>query len=598
MFYFAIFTFMKNIWETRRHLPVLILLSLHLAGRGQVVLRYEDNYSLTYHETIRAYRDLDSAFAEASLIEYGTTDAGKPLHLFVVSANGCFDPGIIHGEGKAVLFILNGIHPGESCGIDASVEFARNLLDKNGNLHAYLENTVVCIIPVYNIGGALNRSFHHRANQEIPIEGGFRGNARNLDLNRDFIKLDSRNAQSFTCIFHTWDPDVFLDNHVTNGSDHQYTLTLISNVPEKMHPGLRRFLDNVMLPGLYAAMELSPYSMCPYVDLYNGSPDKGIIQSMDPPMYSLGYAALFNTLSFLNETHIYKSFPDQVKATFHFMKALLTVTSENAGEIVSLRSEAVRETCRQSEFVLEWELDTTRSEKLWFTGYARKERVSEITGQPYLYYDRNEPWEKEIPYYRHYRPVQKASRPDCFIIPQAWHEVIERLKMNRIEMAAIEYDTVMKVEVTHIEDITYSGRPYNGHFRHSGIKISKSMEEVHFYRGDRIIPMNQPGNRYLMQTLDPRGGDSFMQWNFFDPVLERREYFDRATFDDKAMQILESDPMLKAQFELRKAGDPDFASSHNGQLSFIYQNSPWSEKTCRRYPVYRVSNDNIFPPDR
>jgi hypothetical protein len=90
------------------------------------------------------------------------------------------------------------------------------------------KNTIIVCIPVYNIGGALNRNSTSRANQDGP--GGFRGNARNYDLNRDFIKSDTRNTKSFVEIFHTINADVFIDNHVSNGSDYQYKLTYIMSI--------------------------------------------------------------------------------------------------------------------------------------------------------------------------------------------------------------------------------------------------------------------------------------------------------------------------------------------------------------------------------
>jgi hypothetical protein len=84
----------------------------------------------------------------------------------------------------------------------------------------------------YNIGGALNRNSTSRANQDGPEVYGFRGNARNYDLNRDFIKSDTRNTKSFVEIIIN--ADVFIDNHVSNGSDYQYKLTYIMTQHNKL----------------------------------------------------------------------------------------------------------------------------------------------------------------------------------------------------------------------------------------------------------------------------------------------------------------------------------------------------------------------------
>ena len=101
---------------------------------------------------------------------------------------------------------------------------------------------MIVIIPVYNVGGALNRGSYSRANQNGPEAYGFRGNARNLDLNRDFIKCDSRNARSFNRLFNQWKPDVFVDTHTSNGADYQYVMTLISTQKDRLGGALGEFL--------------------------------------------------------------------------------------------------------------------------------------------------------------------------------------------------------------------------------------------------------------------------------------------------------------------------------------------------------------------
>ena len=195
-----------------------------IAQQPLLNLRFEENYTPTYNETIEMFQLLDSVYENAVLLEKGKTDIGKPLHLFVINSEPVFDAATIREQGKTVLLINNGIHPGEPEGIDASLWFADNLLCKQYGLSEILKNTVIIIIPVYNIGGHLNRSAYNRSGQTTPYETGFRGNAKNLDLNRDFAKSDSQNALSFYEIFNEWNPDVFLDTHTTNGSDHQYSI--------------------------------------------------------------------------------------------------------------------------------------------------------------------------------------------------------------------------------------------------------------------------------------------------------------------------------------------------------------------------------------
>ena len=116
------------------------------------------------------------------------------------------------------------------------------------------DNVVLAIIPVYNIGGALNRNSFSRANQNGPESYGFRGNAQNLDLNRDFIKCDSKNARSFTEIFHYLNPDIFIDNHVSDGADYQHVMTLITTQHNKLGNELGEWLKKTFEPKLFTGM--------------------------------------------------------------------------------------------------------------------------------------------------------------------------------------------------------------------------------------------------------------------------------------------------------------------------------------------------------
>ncbi|OYT12770.1 MAG: hypothetical protein B6I19_08580, partial [Bacteroidetes bacterium 4572_114] len=252
-------------------------------GKSLINLNYNQNETVTYYEAIAAYKTLADNYPQAKLLSYGITDAGKPLHLFVMSKDHDFNPGSIKEAGKTIVLINNGIHPGEPEGIDASIWFADNVLRDKDGMGTLLENTVVCIIPVYNVGGCLNRSAFHRTGQTTPKECGHRGNAKNLDLNRDFVKLDTKNAKAFTTIFREWQPDVFLDTHTTNGSDHKYVITLIPFQPCGLPDALSKFFRDKMIPRLYEQMAGTDYEMIPYVNYMNRSPKSGISLYIQPP---------------------------------------------------------------------------------------------------------------------------------------------------------------------------------------------------------------------------------------------------------------------------------------------------------------------------
>ena len=146
----------------------------------------------TYLQVVDFYIQLAKEFPEINIQTIGETDSGHPLHVVTYNTDGDFNFQKI-SKGKAIILINNGIHPGESDGIDATMLLYRDLAV--GKIIAP-KNTVLVTIPIYNIGGALNRNSTTRANQNGPKTYGFRGNARNYDLNRDFIKTDTKNIST------------------------------------------------------------------------------------------------------------------------------------------------------------------------------------------------------------------------------------------------------------------------------------------------------------------------------------------------------------------------------------------------------------------
>ncbi|HAZ92976.1 MAG TPA: hypothetical protein DCX70_06110, partial [Chitinophagaceae bacterium] len=261
---------------------ILLVLVLGIYANAQQT-RFEKSNgkeTATYFEAVEWYKTLDGKFSEISVKEMGLSDAGYPLHLVTLSKDKSFDPLQWKEKNKVVLFILNGIHPGEPDGIDASMMMARDLLQKKVN---WPGNIVIAIIPVYNIGGALNRSGTSRVNQNGPSEYGFRGNAQNLDLNRDFTKCDSRNARSFAAIFQYLQPDVFLDTHVSDGADYQHTITLITTQYNKLGGQLGEWLKNDFEPQVYSGMKEKKWDLIPYVDFANINAKKGIVMFNETP---------------------------------------------------------------------------------------------------------------------------------------------------------------------------------------------------------------------------------------------------------------------------------------------------------------------------
>jgi len=541
-----------------------------------------------YKEVIAYYEQLSATFDEISMFTFGQTDSGEPLHLVVYNQQGIKNIDEIKKSSKNKILINNGIHPGESDGIDASMLLLRDLV-QNDSLKQKYQNTIICIIPVYNIGGALNRNSHSRTNQNGPLAYGFRGNARNYDLNRDFIKQDTKNAAAFAEIFHAVNPDVFIDNHVSNGADYQYAITHLFTQHNKLGGSLGTFLEEKMRPEIENSLLKKSIDITPYVNVWGTTPEAGFSQFFDSPRYSTGYTTLFHTLGLMVETHMLKPYKIRVEQTYELLFSALDFTENNSQKIKELRSKATEEIIAKKMYPIQFKVDDERFRILNFKGFEGEMIDSKVTTGKRLFYDRNKPFVKEVKYFDSFKTTKEIQIPKAYILQQGWHDVLDRLKNNHIEFTRFEKDTTILVEVQQIADFKTQNSPYEGHYLHYNTTVSKKTENVNFKKGAVFIPTNQRGIRYLLETLEAEATDSFFNWNFFDTILQQKEGYSAYVFEDIAAKILSENPDIKTSFEEKLKTDADFAKNPRLQLDFVFKNSPHYEKAHLRLPIFKVN---------
>ncbi|MGH2665221.1 M14 family metallopeptidase [Flavobacterium sp.] len=543
------------------------------------------NQSAVYKEAISYYKMLAKNFQSIKIEQMGLTDSGEPLHMVTFNPDKNFDFSVIQ-KNKAIILINNGIHAGEPDGIDATMMFFRDLATAKIKIP---KNTVIVTIPVYNIDGALNRNSTSRVNQNGPEDYGFRGNGRNFDLNRDFIKADTRNTRSFVEIFHKLNPDVFIDNHVSNGADYQYSLTYIQTQHNKLGTELGNFMNEKMTPEIVADLKNKKIESTPYVNVWDGTPEKGFPQFVDSPRYATGYTSLFNSMGYVVETHMLKEYSKRVYATYEFMVSTLKYVDENVKTIKSIKEKNAGQFKTNSKYPIEWELDSTKVTKMNFLGYEGGYKESDVTTGSRLFYNETKPYNKPINFYSGYKPTKEIVIPEAYIIPKAQWEVIDLLKWNGCKFTVLKKDSVMEVETYRIEDFKTGATAYEGHYLHRNTKVSKSVKKVQFFKGDYVFSTSQNAVKYIVETLEPEAVDSFFNWNFFDTILQQKEGYSDYVFEDLAAKFLSENPVIKAEFEEKKKSDKAFADNPSAQLDWVYKNSPYYEKAHLQYPVYRIT---------
>lgn len=571
--------------QSTPHMKVKLLLASFLLGTLGLAQNsfFGGNQTPTYPALVRWYDSVQTRHKALALYTAGPSDSGVPIYVVVLN-DGSDSLGSWTRSSKKTLFINNGIHAGEPDGVNACGRLTEEWI--RGEWKIPRDVRIVFTL-YYNVGGALNRGSFSRANQLGPVEYGFRGNAKNLDLNRDFIKMDSKNAFTFARIFHAFQPDVFVDTHVSNGADYQYTLTLIHALKERMSPALRKITYENLQPTLYKRMETQGFPLVEYVQPKEDIPEKGLVGFNDLPRYANGYASLFGALAITTETHMLKPFEQRVEATFRYLKTLIGWMHEQRQALELARREHQQWLAQQTTIPICFQR-SDQADSVWFKGYQASYPISAVTGLPRLSYDRSKPFEQRVPFFGTFVATDSLHIPRYYVIEQAQTAVIERLQANRVTLQRLTRDSTLLVEADRILSYTSPERPYEGHYLHSKLRKKSDTLTLTLPAGTWLVPTQQTQRLFICHVLDPRNEDSYFAWNFFDSHLQQKEYFSDYVFEDLAVELLSENPSLAAEFEQKKKTDPAFAQRPWDMLYFIYERSPYFEPTVHRLPVYRV----------
>ncbi|MFN5887576.1 MAG: hypothetical protein ACK438_06355, partial [Flavobacteriales bacterium] len=468
------------------------------------------NTTPTYQALIQSLRAMEKINPRIKLFNMGNSDVpGVPIYLCVLNAEKDSTSTFLKARKGTTLLFNNAIHPGEPDGVNACLIYSKAFMDMKDFKG---QDPLIAFIPAYNVGGMLNRSATSRANQNGPEEYGFRGNAQNLDLNRDFIKMDSENARTFVRIFHALQPDIFVDNHVSNGADYQYTLTYIASVRERIAPSLGELMYDRLLPEMTQALKKENWDLFPYVETVKETPDDGIYQFNDLPRYAMGYASLFNAMAFTVETHMLKPFPDRVRATYDFMKYLIEWSKENAALIETARAKSNEWTKKKAYFTYNYNR-TADKDSILFKGFTARVDTHEITKIGHLTYDISKPYERKIPFYKYYNPKDSIAIPSYYLVRGQERKIIEQLVANGNAIETLKEEKKLRVKAQVVRSFDAISKPYEGHYMHPSKEIERVEQWITFRPGDVMISTKQIGGQFLHSVLQPEAEDSYFTWN-------------------------------------------------------------------------------------
>ncbi len=545
-----------------------------------------------YEETLRFCKQLAYNSDDIHYEAFGYSPQGRELPLLIFNSDGKFTPEEVRASGKVVVLVQAAIHPGEPAGKDAGLMLFRDYFI-DGKDQEKLNNICVLFIPIFNVDGHERWSKYNRINQKGPVETGFRANAQNLNLNRDYLKADSPEMRQWLKMFHTWLPDFFIDTHTTNGGDYEYPITYHMEVYGNMEEKLTRWQQEDFIPSMEKYMELKQMPIFPYVQSREWhNPESGLRSGVGSPMTSTGYVALMNRPGLLIETHMLKPYPVRVESTYELLKFSLEYVSERSLTLQSLVQSADKKTqsrlFRRRAFPLNFQINYSDSTLVRFKGVEYEKVLSELTGKEWFRYGKAKQ-EFVRPYFNVSEPSDEVKLPEAYFIPPEWTEVIERLQWHGVEFFVMEDATFQLFESYEFTEVEWDRRPFESRLR-LNIKAFEPIEENRFLPvGSIYIPIEQVRAPLIAHLLEPHANNSLLSWGFFNSIFEQKEYAEIYVMEPMALEMIKKDPELKERFEQFKADNPELANNHWALMNWFYKQSPYYDRLINKYPVLKLN---------
>jgi hypothetical protein len=545
----------------------------------------------SYDETISYCYKLSEASPIASIMNIGVSPQGREIPMMIIDRDGLTDSKQIRTKGRIIVLIQACIHPGEPDGKDAMLSFLRDLLiDKKHK--EILENVSILFIPILNVDGHERFGSYNRINQNGPEEMGWRTNAQNLNLNRDFLKADSPEMKQWLKMFSSWLPDFFIDTHTTDGADYQYALTYDLEVYGNLDSGLTRWLNNIYEPRITAGMKTSGFLIFPYVQFRKWhDPRSGLRTGVAPPMISQGYAAIQNRPGLLIETHMLKDYKTRVDATYSMIENTLSILNHQAGTLKTLINMADLSTAaagfRTQKFPILIKTSQKDSTMVKFEGFDYTIQKSDLTGGDWFVYDNTKPVTLTLPFFNKTYPEQEINLPEAYIIPVEYANVADILKLHGIITDRLTESTEIMVKSYKFRDFEFRKTPYEGR-QMVTTQYDETEETRKFHKGSIVVLMNQRTARVIASILEPAASGSFVEWGFFNQIFEQKEYSETYVMEKMAREMLEKDPQLRKEFLEKMAKDAEFSNDQWNILNWFYSKTPYWDKQFLNYPVGRI----------
>ena len=516
-------------------IAALLLLSTMSQAQDNTLKSHAEltNYEETsrYDDVLRFFDELQKRSPLVRVETFGHSVEGRALPLVILSDPPISEPRDARASGKPIVFVFANIHAGEVEGKEAMQHMARRIV--LGDMRSLLDKLIILIAPIYNADGNEKINVMNRTAQNGPLGGvGVRENAKGLDLNRDYMKLESPEAQSLVRLFNRWDPHLTVDLHTTNGSYHGYHLTYSIPLNPTVDPRIIAYHREKMMPAIAKAMLAQHKFRTYYYGNFEGeaptpgAPDKRRWEAFThQPRIGQNYVGFRNRLTILSEAYSYLDFRRRVEVTEAFVEEILKYSAAHGAEMSQLANQVDLETIRRGlagppfQMGVEYEMKPLAKPVEILVGEVTKVKNPRSgRDMTVMLEDKFTPVKmQDYGVFAAKRSVPTA-RAYVFRREDGTRAVIDKLLQHGIAVEELTSPLTTEVESFVIDSVKKAARPFQGH---TAVTLSGKYkkETLTFPAGSILVRAAQPLGTLAAYLLEPESDDGLTSWNFLDTYL-------------------------------------------------------------------------------
>lgn len=348
--------------------------------------------------------------------------------------------------------------------------------------------------------------------------------ATNFDPNRDHIKLARQQTRDIKSWFSSFAPHVAVDMHeygaptlysgnYSNAADGMYSaakvrVSLINHYSEvylfdtqnlNIHPSIRNISESLFAPAINASLRSQGLRGEPYMTAASRNPPR-LEEAGTDGKIGRNAMGLTQCVTFLFETRgigiANQSFKRRTLAGLQMVLGVLETARDSTAEVLSAIEGGI------SDF-------TASTDDIVVTDYT------EYENRTYTMVDRRTGNVVQL-------PVQFASttpananvtraRPRGYIIPRAWVDLAERLRISGLEVETMQDVFRGEVEVYNITSSSLARSYYEGVVLNT-VTTNTLVQEVELPAGSFFVSSRQKNAGLAFVALEPENIDSYVSF--------------------------------------------------------------------------------------